>query len=508
MQKQSLNKRGEIDKEKLREGLNDIGATILTEGETTWLVEHKKTNIEIDIIEGDVKEHTGDISELPLKPSDDIANESTEFITDYGTIEVIWLKQTTNTVATEPNEPNLYSGSSALQPVTWTYNSANKTWTEDATAKSTWYNYAEGNGKADNLASMWANAKNTDGSYFVWIPRYAYRITYYSDADYNNVTGYYDGYGMWKAEDGSKKYDLDAGIETVEYNGKKYIVHPAFTSNVDNGGWGKNTSGFWVAKYEMSKTGASETSSGSGSTFYSLPSVQSARSINIGNMYTYSRAYDADKESHLIKNSEWGAVAYLTQSQYGRNGHEIDINNSRSYVTGNGGGAVGGSVSYVSGVTNYYNTETGAKASTTGNVYGIYDLSGGAWEYTASFNKLGNSSYVEGSSYGLNMTKEAKDEEGNYISTKYITAYSNGTNSGSGAVLYTTGKVGDATKEVRKMSSSFTAWFNDYSYVASSTVPFFLRGGNYSSDSYEGVFCSDGYNGDSGSASIRVVLGE
>ncbi len=33
-----------------------------------------------------------------------------------------------------------------------------------------------------------------------------------------------------------------------------------------------------------------------------------------------------------------GAVAYLTQSQYGRNGHEIDINNSSSFITGNGGG--------------------------------------------------------------------------------------------------------------------------------------------------------------------------
>ena len=32
-------------------------------------------------------------------------------------------------------------------------------------------------------------------------------------------------------------------------------------------------------------------------------------------------------EAHLMKNSEWGAVAYLTQSKYGRNGVEITINN-------------------------------------------------------------------------------------------------------------------------------------------------------------------------------------
>ena len=36
-----------------------------------------------------------------------------------------------------------------------------------------------------------------------------------------------------------------------------------------------------------------------------------------------------------MKNSEWGAVAYLAHSQYGRNGHEITINNSSNFITGN-----------------------------------------------------------------------------------------------------------------------------------------------------------------------------
>ncbi len=35
--------------------------------------------------------------------------------------------------------------------------------------------------------------------------------------------------------------------------------------------------------------------------------------------------------------------------------------------------------------TGTYNTETGYKASTTGNITGIYDISGGAWERMASF---------------------------------------------------------------------------------------------------------------------------
>ncbi|MBR0546144.1 MAG: hypothetical protein IIW99_08020, partial [Treponema sp.] len=135
-----------------------------------------------------------------------------------------------------------------------------------------------------------------------------------------------------------------------------------------------------------------------------------------GTDYTYT----CYMNSHLVKNSEWGAVVYLTQSQYGRNGYEIDINNSSSYITGNGGGST--TALEASGTKNAYNTTTGAKASTTGNVYGIYDMSGGASEYAASFDKLGSNTYVVGSSYGLNMTQEAKDSSGNYVSTKYITA--------------------------------------------------------------------------------------
>ena len=88
----------------------------------------------------------------------------------------------------------------------------------------------------------------------------------------------------------------------------------------------------------MSRERATVSSSGSGyeTAFKSLPSVQSARSISIGNVYNLSKNYDSNKSSHMMKNSEWGAVAYLTHSQYGRNGFEIHINNSSTYVTGNG----------------------------------------------------------------------------------------------------------------------------------------------------------------------------
>ena len=296
-----------------------------------------------------------------------------------------------------------------MTPVTWTYheegiteNGKTVNWTMDSTAQSTWYNYTADkgrDGKEDNTTSMWANAKNTDGSYFVWIPRYAYRITYYSDSTYTNETGYYDGYGMWETQNGRKKYDLDEGIETVMHNGRSYIVHPAFVDDInkldssgnlledyDRGGWDKNLTGIWVSKYEASRAGATASDGGSGtsSALMSVPGVKGATKITVGNMYKISRAYDTEKESHMLKNSEWGAVAYLTHSQYGRNGHEIDNNNTS--ITGCGSGSTSAPLN--TGIVYEYNTVVGAKASSTGNIYGIYDLSGCSWEHVAAYNRL------------------------------------------------------------------------------------------------------------------------
>ena len=91
-----------------------------------------------------------------------------------------------------------------------------------------------------------------------------------------------------------------------------------------------------------------------------------------------------------MKNTEWGAVAYLSHSKYGIN-TEVRINNNSSYLTGYSATDETDQSSYpgVSGTTSDitlpYNTETGYKASTTGNITGIYDMSGGAWEYVAGY---------------------------------------------------------------------------------------------------------------------------
>ena len=502
-----------------------------------------------------VKVKCGEISKECMvsvikKPVFEEENSEVDFNRDYGLVDVIWLSGTTNNYSETPNVPYLYDNSEeeqGLTPVTWTFykngtQEGNKTvnWVEDENAKTNWYNYSDekGNdGKEDNTTSMWANAKSSDGSYFVWIPRYAYRITYYSDPSYTNVTGYYDGYGMWEEKEGKTKYNLDDGIETVEHNEKSYIVHPAFMNDTnkkdsqgnaladfDRGGWDKEQTGIWIAKYEVSRedsedkgiTWKNTTTTGNvvttnaGSDSYirmvSKPGLQSWRKIIIGNMYVNSLAYDTSintkMESHLIKNSEWGAAVFLAHSQYGRNGHEVDANSS--YTTGNGDEA---KITDVITACDY-NTVLGAKASTTGNVYGIYDMAGGAWEHVAGYNKLGEAGTRMNS--GKKMLNDATDASGNYISTKYATAYSNGeANNSSISILLNMGKVGEATKEVRKTSEDKN-WFSDYGVFVMPKAPFVGRGGGYDPAGIEhGIFYSDSTHGQAiNGVSFRIALGQ
>jgi hypothetical protein len=94
-------------------------------------------------------------------------------------------------------------------------------------------------------------------------------------------------------------------------------------------------------------------------------------------------------DTHMMKNTEWGAVAYLSQSKYGKYGNttysgvdkEVAINNCSTFITGIAGDTVSASSSSTTCTTNTYNTTKGITASTTGNISGIYDMSGGSWEY-------------------------------------------------------------------------------------------------------------------------------
>ena len=196
-----------------------------------------------------------------------------------------------------------------------------------------------------------------------------------------------------------------------------------------------------------------------------------------------------------------GAVAYLTHSQYGRNGNEITINNSSSYITGNAGNTV--SSSSANGTTNPYNTKLGMLASTTGNIYGVYDLSGGAWEYTSVWNTKSSDPALRNNGKAVDGTV--------YFSTggtsdRTKTSYSNEENVWEGNIVKTVCKIGDGIKET--WISEAKSWFNDNCEFISSHGPFSIRGGGYYSKNQTGIFYSNGdtYGTTSSYGGFRLVL--
>ena len=240
----------------------------------------------------------------------------------------------------------------------------------------------------------------------------------------------------------------------------------------------KELSGFWYGKFEVGHTtltssttvnnlGCNNETCSNANGILIKPNVASLRNNNVNNFFYASRSMEqsgnsfgfvsTEVDTHMSKNNEWGAVAYLTQSIYGRcadstSCSEIGINNNSSYKTGYG--APAGSPYNVTNGT--YNTTLGKDASTTKNIYGIYDMSGGAWDYVM----------------GVNNKTISSSGFSSLPDTKY---YNNYTGSS-----YT----GHALTETKN-------WYSDDARFVSTSNPWFIRGGyNYGSTD-AGVFYFD-----------------
>ncbi len=83
-------------------------------------------------------------------------------------------------------------------------------------------------------------------------------------------------------------------------------------------------------------------------------------------------------DTHSIKTTEWGALTYLSYSKYGMctNGEcEQQSYYCSNYITGTGAEYEATDISCTND-ENKYNGAIGVKSSTTGNVYGVYDIGG------------------------------------------------------------------------------------------------------------------------------------
>ena len=339
------------------------------------------------------------------------------------------------------------------------YDDSKKQWKKANIEEGKWYDYAE---------NKWANIMMNDGievdsngyitsygSMFVWIPRYAYNIKsgFHTSTAGDIEVKFLKGTTTLTTDESNITYSQTSGND-------KWLVHPAFEDGTKNGyangEWDRKIEGIWIAKFEtsMETNGVhTETSSeniGNVLTNDSIkavskPGVSSWRYFDMGNMYENSLNYNKEANSHLIKNSEWGAMTYLTYSKYGTNKEGVMINNSSSFITGNAANEIGDAE--VEGVTNAYDTEKGVLASTTGNIYGVYDTAGGAWDYTSAVIQTGNKSIID---YGGKIANIKS-------SNKYVTLY----------------PIGNSTQEETDISRSYTSWSNIYGdaiWETSSTI--------------------------------------
>ena len=348
-------------------------------------------------------------------------------------------------------------------------------------------------------------------SYFVWIPRYKYQI--FDEGNYTSLTSIQN-----------KVQTINVVFEnkdTTPSNGTtkdSWLTHPAFTSFDSNG--------FWVGKFETgydkaTSTSAAQVNSVDTSKIIIKPNVYSWRNITVGNAFKNSYDYQRNLDSHMMKNTEWGAVAYLQHSVYGSKA-SIRINNNEAYITGYASttepttGPTSSSTDTnrhestslgVDGTytVNYLNANSGV-ASTTGNRSGIYDMAGGAWEYVAGYTT--GATTVGGKS---EITSIYQDFFTNSTYTKYWDKYTS-----ISKTQYNNRILGDATGEMGPFGSEKdpdgttrqkSSWYGDLALFADFYFPWFVRGGYWYNATESGAFAFgfgpgdvDTYN------SFRVVL--
>ncbi len=417
---------------------------------------------------------------------------------------------------------------------------------------SIWFDYTGNSTNGDG--SHWANAvtvkkevlskyqnKNLpiDESdvlgYWVYIPRYAYRVMRRDVTD--KVVTDEEAIGMGgfsirfetnedfkrtpkscSTSSSSRYYQdcVDSTYPTEERlaNQTAWVTHPAFTWQYtqDINGFDKTyeLNGFWISKFETTGTGSNPTV---------LPNQYHQHPSSIGDMYDVAKSIGVEDKnntygnsaqtsynggkgyhnlavstSHMLKNSEWGAVTYLASSKYGAGINNVQLNNSYG-SGGTGKGPSGGA----------YNTTDGQKASTTNNIYGVYDMSGGAYEYVM----------------GGYTTKASQSMTNNYLSfavkPPYVDLYvdppfsGNDTSNNNLCTWATCG--GHAlyeTKSVQSVFSSYQSWGGDDSYFVDLGNSWFERGGyaNYASyGAYTGLFDSGSHNGNTNDYyGFRVAL--
>ncbi len=395
-----------------------------------------------------------------------------------------------------------------------------------------WANVVILEDESKNYASGEVIPEENIESYFVWIPKYRYQLwdlgnydslTTIDTSKVHEIPIIFGDYNTSDNVSGECTTPMESG-ESGNCEVGDYMTHPAFLSIP--------STGFWVGKFETGYKGATNATEAEAnvrdeSKVIIKPNVYSWRSIQVANAFYTSYNYQRNLDSHMMKNTEWGAVAYLQHSAYGSE-TSLRQNNNSNYMTGFQAnneptcGQTGTSEEcnrYCSDNSCNVAYPNSKSASTTGNNSGIFDMSGGAWEYTMGvmIDEKGtplsgrNNSYNSGFNGPLSEEDSALSNGYDLPDIKYYDTYLYSQNDQETKRRI----LGDATGEMGPTANIFysgmisfiSSWYNDKADFLFSTAPWASRGGSLYTGENTGMFAF-GYN--SGwpdvSQSFRIIL--
>ena len=372
-------------------------------------------------------------------------------------------------------------------------------------------------------------------SYFVWIPKYRYQLwdlgqyeglTAIEESKVHEIPIIFGDYNTSDSVDGECTTPMESGT-TGNCQIGDYMTHPAFLSIP--------STGFWVGKFETGTTLTSDYNVRNGETIQIKPNVVSWRNIQVANAFYTSYDYKRNLDSHMMKNTEWGAVAYLQHSKYGSL-TSVRINNNSSNLTGyaaNNEPTCG--YTQTNEKCNIWCSDYSCNiaypdsilASTTGNITGIYDMAGGNWEYVMGVmldqsnkpmsgkNSMKNSGFngtfgyptSENDTSGLIELTTGYD----FPDKKYYDTYTYSTLDEQ----YQRRILGDATGELGPFNNKtylavtipIGSWHFDNAALLYSSRPWINRGNAYTDGTDAGIFAFSPTEGQAyGAGTFRLVL--
>ena len=295
----------------------------------------------------------------------------------------------------------------------------------DTTIASWDYNY-------DPSVKKWANAKDTRGSLWVWIPRYTYKIL------------------------GENSVDIKFSNGTNDDTANSFKKHKSFTFGT------VELQGIWVQKYQAYSDSGIPGSKPSQSTWRSITVNDIFNAcLNLKNNITTSAS---SVDSHMMKNIEFGAVGMLACA-IGQAKPKINGDTSfRAGFTTNGTVNTSGSL------------DTTGETSTTGNLTGVFDMVGCAYQYVASYVNNGHDNLSTYCQSLVNADAKYKDVFPKSSNDDEAANYAAASGLSDGMMINETSTSGTT-------DSSWTNWAGNKSQSCFpfSSSPVFLRGGNYNS---------------------------